>query len=264
MSKNKKKILNLFFILLVGGLGGILADQLLLPYLATVSPFSEIDFIKKAADGTVIINQTEEIIITENTALENAVDKINTSLTAVESVKNGQVVSQGSGFFITSDGLIITSSKAALKEADSYQVYHNGDVYNGRLVNRSVKEKLALIRVEESNLPVVIWADLAVLRLGQRVVLAGLEIEKDNTCPILPEEELAENCVLSPFVNIGSVRQIDIGKGKLIINIDKEDILMDGAPLINIKGEVLGLVSVGKNDSIEILPVSKIRKFVDL
>jgi len=100
----KGKILKFLLILIIGGLGGILADQFFLPYLATISPFSKIELIRQARDGTTIINPSEKITITENTALEQAIDKISPCLVAIQAYQGKVLISQGTGFIVTSDG----------------------------------------------------------------------------------------------------------------------------------------------------------------
>ena len=82
----KQKIFKLILILIIGGLGGVLADQFLLPFLADAPFFSQIEFIERAKDGTTIINKTERITITENTAAEEAIRRINPSITAVQTL----------------------------------------------------------------------------------------------------------------------------------------------------------------------------------
>ena len=247
MAKFRKKIFNLLLILIIGGLGGILADQFLLPYLATIPPFSKIAFIRQASDGTTIINPTEKIIITENTALEQAVDKISPCLVAIQSYQNKRLLSQGTGFIITSDGLIITAGDLIPPRADQYLVFRNNLSLVAQLVKKDFETNLALIKIDETNLPVVSLDSLENLRLGQRVVLIGLQPQED---------------IFSLFVNLGIIRSIN--QEILKINLEEENSLANGSPLINVKGEVIGLNLVDYKGLLKTIPANKIKEFINL
>ena len=245
--KIKNNIYKLLIILIIGGLGGILADQFLLPYLATVSPFSKINFIKQASDGTTIINKTEKIVITENTALEKSIDEISPRLTAVHTYRGKVLVAQGTGFILTSDGLIVTAADLVPVKSDQYLVFRNGHSSSGQVVERDLENNLALVKIEETNLPVVSLSDLEDLHLGQRVVLIGLEESEDS---------------FSRFINLGIIRSIN--KEIIKINLTEENSLANGSPLIDIEGKVIGLNLVDQKGLIKTVPASKIKNLLNL
>ena len=247
MFKTKEKILTLFLILIVGGAGGILADQFLLPYLSTIPFFSKISFIEHAGNGTTIINPTEKIIITENVAIENAIDKINPSLVAVQSYQNKGLIKQGTGFIMTSDGLIVTAADLVPAWATEYLVFRNNNFLTAQVIKRDLKNNLALLKIEEANLSVASLANLEETNLGQRIVLIGVEVVNNN---------------LNYFVNLGVIRSIN--QETLKINLAEENSLANGSPLINVKGQVLGLNLVDYKGLIKTIPINEIRVFVGL
>jgi S1-C subfamily serine protease len=245
--KFRGKILNIVFILIIGGLGGILADQLLLPYLATIPPFSQIEFIHQTGNGTTIINPTEEIIITENTAIEEAIDKVSPCLVAIHSYQNKRLLSQETGFFITSDGLLVSSGDLVSTKVTQYLVFRDGHSSAAKLIKRDLENNLALFQIEENNLPVVSLADLEELHLGERVILLGAELVGSN---------------LNKFVNLGIIRSIS--QETLKLNLNEESLLANGSPLINIKGEVIGLNLVDQKGLLRTIPADKIKEFIGL
>ena len=245
MSKNRKRITSFVFILIIGGLGGVLADQFLLPYLSTIPFFAQFDFIKQASDGTVIINPTEKITITENIAIEQAIEKVSPCLAVIHSYQNKKLLSQGTGFFLTSDGLIITSDDLVFSQATQYLVYRNSHSLAVQLVKRDLVNKLALFKVEENNLPVVSLIDLKDVKLGQRVILIGAELVGSQ---------------LNKFVNLGIIRSIS--QATLTLNLNEESRLANGSPLINVKGEVIGLNLVDDKGLLKTVPADKIKEFV--
>lgn len=241
----KKKIFNFFFILIIGGLGGILADRFFLPYLVSWPWLAKIKFIQQAGQGTTIINPTEKIIITENTALEQAIDKISPCLVGIKTFQNEQMISQGTGFILTSDGLVVTANDLVPIKATQYSVFRDGRSLNSQVIRRDLENNLALLRIEEKNLPVVSLINLEDLDLGQRIILIGLEEIKGEWYK---------------FVNLGIIRSIS--KETLKINLIEENILANGGPLLNDKGEVIGLNLVSQKGLLKTIPNSKIRNLL--
>lgn len=241
-----RKTLIFFLILIIGGLGGILADQFLLPYLSTVPFFAQFEFIKNASNGTTIINPTEEVIITENTAIEEAINKISPCLVAIQSYQNKWLLNQGTGFIITSDGLIITSGDLVSLRATQYLVFRNNHSSAAKLIKKDLENNLALFQIEEDNLPVVSLTNLEDLHLGERVILIGAELISSH---------------LNKFVNLGIIRSIS--EQTLVLNLAEESSLANGSPLVNVKGEVIGLNLVDKSGLLKTVPVDKIDELIE-
>ncbi len=247
MTSVKRKILNIFLILIIGGLGGILADQFLLPYLAVKPPFSNIDFIHQASNGTTIVNPTEEIIIRENQAVEKAIQRIGTSLVLIKSIKNNRLISQGTGFVMTSDGLLITAGDVISAQANEYLVYKNGNNYQAELVKKDLAENIALLKIEATGLSEVTLAELEKIKLGERVILVGADLIDSH---------------LIKFVNLGIVRSIS--QGVLKLNFQENNLLANGSPLINIQGEVIGMNLIDQQGWQKTVPNKIISEFISL
>jgi len=60
-----KKIFLGLIIILLGGLGGVLTERFLFPYLSENTFFSKYDFIKRASQNVTVINKTEQVVIKE-------------------------------------------------------------------------------------------------------------------------------------------------------------------------------------------------------
>jgi S1-C subfamily serine protease len=245
MSKTKTRILNLGLILLIGGLGGVLADQILLPNLASVPLLAKIGFIEQAGNGTTIINPTERIVVTENTALEEVISQVSPRLVAIQTYQGSKLLSQATGFIVTSDGLIITAADLISARANQFLVFHNEQSWSAQLIKKD--NDLALLKVEQTNLPVVSLIDLEDLRLGERVILIGTELKDQQ---------------LNYFVNLGIIRSIESDVLKL--NLTEENILAKGSPLINVKGEVIGLNLIDQRGLLKTIPANKIKKMIEL
>ncbi len=243
----KRKTLNGFLILVIGGLGGVMANQFLLPYLSAKPPFSDIEFIHQAGNGTVIVNPTEKIIIEENRAIERAVAKIGASLVLVQSFKDNRVIDQGTGFIMTSDGLLITAGDLINPQADGYLVYQNGNNYQAKLIKKDLEQNIALLKIEVSGLNVVTMAGLEQIALGERVILVAAELI-DNQ--------------INQFVNLGIIRSIN--KNTLRLNFQETNLSANGSPLVNVKGELIGMNLVNEQGWQKTIPNNIIKDFVNL
>lgn len=242
-----KSLLGVCLILIIGGIGGVLADQVLLPYLSTVPLFFDIEFIRQNSSGITIINSTEKVHVTENTAISDAVDEVGSCLVVIQSYWNKKLISQGTGFIVTSDGLIMTSGDLVSTGVDQYLIFRDDRSFAARLIDRDLENNLALFKIAKTNLPVVSLVDFDDLRLGGTVILVGAE--------------LAENG-LNYFINTGMVRSIN--QNVLKLNLEENHLLANGSPLVNIKGEVVGLNLIGRQGLIQTIPVTKIREFLNL
>lgn len=231
----KKKIFYFITILIVGFLGGVSAD-FFLPYLGIINE-----------DGTTIINITEEIIITENQALETAIDKISPTLVVVEVYKNKQLVNQGTGFIVTSDGLVVTAADLLPIGFDQILVIRPDWQTEAEVQKKETKNNLVLLKISKDNLPVVSLGSLDDLRLGQMIILIGIE-------------KSAKNESLYQFINIGHIRSIK--EETLAINLNEASSLANGGPLVNIEGKVIGLNLVDSQGLVKAVPVDKIQSLI--
>jgi len=239
----KRGFFKFILILLIGGLGGILAEIFVLPYLIALPLFSRVDFLRQFRNGTVVINKTEKVYITENQAIEEAIDAISPRLAAIQSFRGNQMIGEGSGFILASDGWIITAGDLAPLNADRILIYCNGESFTVKDIRRDPKNNLVLLKIEQNNLPVVSLADFTDVHLGEQVILIGGQKTPAG---------------LYKFVNLGTVRGLN--QGIMEINLKESSILANGGPLINIKGEALGLNLVDKNGLKKIIPASIIKE----
>lgn len=243
----RKKIFQLFVIFIIGGLGGVLMDRLFLPYLANFPFFKDIEFIQQARDRTTIINKTEKIIITENIGVKEAVGKVSRSLVFIQAWSNKKLIQEGTGFILFGDGLIITAADLLPAKTGSYLVFLPSESasFSAQLVKSDSENNLALLQIEKDNLPVVSMGSLEELSLGERVILIGLLKDKSE---------------FYQFINIGAVRSIK--NGVLSVNLSEGNVLANGGPLINIKGEVIGLNLVDRQGLTKIVSVNKIKELM--
>lgn len=232
-----KNVLKIFFVFLIGMVGGIFADQIFWPYFVERPLFYQYRLEK----NPIYVTERKEIYIQENTALKNAIEKVEKVIVGIKTkTKKGNL--EGSGFILTSDGLIITLASLVPQGSD-FSFFVEGQKVPFQILKRDLKEDLALIKVEKSNLPTTGFFDLEKLKLGERVFLIGTIFENEK---------------LKTMVNEGIVKSFD--QDFIETNIFEKNNLA-GSPLFDIEGNILGLNKINEEGRIITIPISKIKSF---
>jgi len=232
MLKNIFKIIGILGLGILGGiLGGIFAQNSFF-YKYNLQP------------APVYVNKTEKIVIQENVALKNAIEKVEKTLIGVRTITKKEKILEGSGLILTSDGLAITLADLAPKEG-SFNFFFEGKKVKAQVLKRDLKENLALIKIEENNLPTSGFGNLEKIKLGERVFLIGAIFEKEE-----PKKMANEGII--KYVNENLIQTTVFEKRAA------------GSPLFDIEGNALGLNYVGETGEVLTIPISKIRKFANL
>lgn len=238
-----KNIFKIIIIFVFGIAGGIFANQLLWPYFVEKPLY----YKYQLANIPVSITETKEITIEENTALQDAVEKIENSIIGIRTkTKTGKTIS-GSGLIITNDGLIVTLAELVPRGGD-FVFFVDNKTPNWQILKRDVKNNMALIKVELNDLKTIGFADFEKIKLGQRVFLAGMIFSK--TKPL-------------KAVNQGIIKFFsqDEENSYIRTNIIEKSALA-GSALFNIKGELLGLNTIDSEGRVTAIPIPKLREFI--
>ncbi|MDD2697029.1 MAG: serine protease [Candidatus Pacebacteria bacterium] len=236
MSKNLLKVIGLF---VIGMVGGIFADQIFWPYFVERPLFYQYRLDK----GTVYVTEKKETIIQENTALTQAIDKVEKSVVGVRTQSQDQII-EGSGLIVTSDGLLVTLADL-VPQSSKFSFFVDGKQVAFQILKRDSETNLALVKIDEPNLTTVSFANLDKLKMGERVFLVGT---------------VFENSKAAKTVNEGIIKKIS--ENLLETNISEKNNLA-GSVLFNIEGEVLG-INVIDQGSVLTIPISKIKLFIGM
>lgn len=233
-----KNIVLLLVILVVGGIGGVLFQKVVLPRLTYLSPFNKIIWLKQIKEGTTIINKTEKIEISENTVIEDSIDKLKPAIVGVVTKKisgrTEQIITEGTGFVLAADGLIVTANDLVPVSQYKYYIIKDGKIIAAEIIKRDQVNNLALLKIQESNLPVVSLGDSKNVRLGQAVILIG-----------------------TGFVNLSSIRSL--AHGVIFLNLRQEQGIFNGGLLTNVNGDILGLLLIDSQSALSVVSVEKIK-----
>ena len=234
-----KNVFKIILVFIFGIAGGIFASEILWPYFVERPLFYEYQL----ANIPISINETKEITIQENTALQDAVERIEKSIIGIRTkTKAGKVIT-GSGIVVTSDGLMVTLSEL-IPRGEDFVFFVDGKTPNWQILKRDVKNNLALVKIEEENLPTVGFADFDKIRLGQRVFLSGIIFVKTDRLET---------------VNEGIIKFF--ARDYIRTNIFEKSTLK-GSALFNINGELLGLNTIDSEGKVTAIPITIIREFI--
>ncbi|CAG7836756.1 unnamed protein product [Allacma fusca] len=166
-----------------------------------------------------------------------------------------RTASNGSGFIIREDGLILTNAhvvNASGRTAIAVHLY-DGKVYAGQLEAVDPEADLALIRIREKGLPTLKLANSAETRLGEWVVAIGSPLSLSNS------------------VTAGVVSNVKRGASELGIRNDISYIQTDaaitfgnsGGPLVNLDGEAIGINTIKVAAGISFaIPSDRVKQFL--
>jgi len=222
----KRTFLQVLSIFVIGILGGIFANQVIGPYLI---------------GRPVYVTEREEIIVEENTALRNAVEKVERTVVGIKTTSKEAII-HGSGMILTSDGLIVTLAEL-VPQGSEFLFFVDGKPASYQILKRDLVQNLALIKLGENNLPTIGFADLNKLRMGERVFLVGTIYGVDE---------------FTRGANEGVVSYFN--DSAISTNI-LEKPTMAGSPLFNIKSELVGLATIDYWGAVVAIPVSIIKTF---
>ena len=134
----------------------------------------------------------------------------------------------GSGFILTSDGFVMTNAHV-VEGADSVIVtLTDKREFKAKIVGSDKRSDVAVVKIEATGLPAVKIGDIGRLRVGEWVMAIGSPFGLENTVT----------------AGIVSAKQRDTGDYLTLIQTDVAiNPGNSGGPLINMRGEVVGINS---------------------
>ncbi len=218
---------NTFFLLLMGILGGFLAQGVLVPFFIRTNFLYAANLLNQLYNSALVITKVEEktIVAPQAEYYTKAINEIKKSVVSVQSFSNSKLIRTGSGIVVTQDGLIITLNSLVPVEANVYQVSLNSKKFNAKVLSRNQPLNLAVISIPESNLNVTkIKKELP--ELGKNVLAFAMTLDLGKT------NSYVVKTIISQIVD--EQKQI-----KVPLALDQS---LFGSALVDEEGALLGLV----------------------
>jgi serine protease Do len=134
----------------------------------------------------------------------------------------------GSGFIISPDGFVLTNAHVVEGADDVYVTLTDKREYKAKLIGVDKRTDVAIVKIEGNNLPRLTIGDPNKLRVGEWVIAIGSPFGLDNTVT----------------AGIISAKARDTGEYLPLIQTDVAvNPGNSGGPLINLRGEVVGINS---------------------
>jgi len=171
-------------------------------------------------------------------------------------------VGGGTGFIVSSDGLILTNKHVVDDDKADYMVYLNdGRKFKAKVILKHPVDDLALLKIDAYNLPTLPLGNSDNIQIGEFVIAIGNALgEFQNTVSFGVISGLKRNIVASDSYG-KSQRLEDLIQTDAAINYGNS-----GGPLINIYGEVIGvntaIVSGAQNIGFAI-PINRAKRMIE-
>jgi serine protease Do len=134
----------------------------------------------------------------------------------------------GSGFILSADGYVMTNAHVVDGADEVFVTLTDSRELKAKIIGADKRSDVALVKIEASGLPVVRIADLSRLKVGEWVIAIGSPFGLENTVT----------------AGIVSAKARDTGD---LVKLIQTDVAINpgnsGGPLINMRGEVVGINS---------------------
>jgi len=169
----------------------------------------------------------------------------------------------GTGFLISTDGMLITNRHVVTDtEADYTVLTNDGKKYPAKVIARDPVQDFAILKIENAkgDFPIVKFGDSSQLQIGQTVIAIGNTLgEFKNTVSVGVISGLGRTITASGgglVETLADVIQTDaaINKGN------------SGGPLLNLKGEVIGVNTAMALEAENVgfaIPINKAKKAIE-
>ena len=182
----------------------------------------------KAVNGLTKMDPNEVYASTVNSTVS-----INCSATSTNVFgQTTQSASSGSGFIITQDGYVVTNHHVVAGASSIKVTLYNGDTYDAALIGSDSDYDVAVLKINAEGLQPVTLGDSADVNVGDHVLAIGNplgELTFSMSQGIVSSCNRAINVDGTPFNMIQVDCSINPGNS--------------GGPLMNLYGEVVGIVS---------------------
>ncbi|QSB04599.1 S1C family serine protease [Natronoglycomyces albus] len=177
------------------------------------------------------ISGADPITDREMSSAAEVVDNLMPSVVTVLTAGGGN----GSGFFISEDGLVMTNAHVVDGSSSLQVQLSNGEVHQGELIGSDPETDVAVLKVEGEDFPPVVFADSDELNVGDPALAVGAPLGLSSTVtqgmisaldrPVVTEDNMGDTAAIMAAVQTDAA----INPGN------------SGGPLTDAGGQVIGV-----------------------
>lgn len=257
-------------IFILGGLGGVIFDRLIVPKLSTYPFVARLGIFKKLTEQVTVINKTEQVVIREDDTVEKVISQPATAVvnivalpSANKSVK--KEATPQTGVLITNDGLVVTYSERPFGNGELRYaaILFDGTNHTLTFVGHDPLTNLSFFRLNDvTNTPAIALANSDDARVGKKLIALG-----NGSAQY--QNRLAVS-------TLGSINHTFNLSGKTVASSEKWEGVFEidlnfpenfiGGPAVSFDGEMVGLVGTLTIDSVVhafLIPSNAVREAFD-
>ncbi len=211
---------------------GTAALALLLGAVGGVAGYGVLDALNKNSSDLPPIPAAQ--VVADHGTVGAVAEAVLPSVVSIDAINGGVVIASGSGFVISADGYILTNNHVIEpSDGEVHVVYSDGEEETAQIVGRTEDYDMAVLRVKRKGLVPLVLADSSKIQVGDPVIAIGSPLGLDAT--------VTTGIVSSVHRPLGGY------SGKAFVDAIQTDAAINpgnsGGPLLNFKGEVIGVNS---------------------
>jgi len=171
-------------------------------------------------------------------------------------------VSSGTGFIVSADGLVVTNKHVVADIVADYTVFLNdGTKKPAKVLARDPIQDFAVLKIEGPNLPMLKLGDSSAINIGQSAIVISNALGEFRNTVSLGVVSGLHRSVIAQGAASGSESLEELIQTDAAINPGNS-----GGPLLNLRGEVVGINTAMANGAENIgfsIPINQIKKAIE-
>lgn len=212
---------------------------------------------------------TEVVKVEEDSAIIDSVAAVSPAVVSITSDVDEESIyglyslqTGGTGFIITSDGLVLTNKHVVIDSGVNYKVLtSSGESYPAKVLSLDPVNDLAVIKVEANGLPIVELGDSTSLKIGQTVIAIGNALNEYQNTVTTGVISAVDRSILAADGQ---------GRSEELENMIQTDAAINpgnsGGPLVDLSGRVIGINTAIDVEAVNIgfaIPINQAKSAID-
>jgi serine protease Do len=227
-------------------------------------------------NSSLAIPIQQNVRVEESSAIIDAAKKVSpavVSISASQQVQDffgqtsNQEVAGGTGFILTSDGLILTNKHVVSLAASYKVVLSDGRIFDAKIQAIDPSNDIAVVKIDAKDLPTVEIGTSDALQIGQYVLAVGNalgEFKNSVTLGVVSAKQRSISAAESGNSSTGGEQLTGLIQTDAAINPGNS-----GGPMVNLAGQVVGIntaIASTTGGSIGVgfaIPIDSVKSVID-